>query len=95
MGWKYIIVENLMTQGGTRFLIPVIFPDKLVHSDVYKHLRPLMPGWRGQGCKAFSAGKIEHLRVQGLGGESETLNIKSHPEDERIITNYSYLHGIR
>jgi hypothetical protein len=94
MAWKYIMVENGFP-GGTRFLIPVIFPDKLIHSDVYANIKSIMPGWEALGVKAFSAGKIEHIRVEGLGGESETLRLKSHPEDERIIKNYSYLHGIR
>lgn len=95
MGWKYVMVENLVTKDGVRFLVPVIFPDKLIHADVYASLRPVMPGWHGQGVKAFSAGKIEHVNVEGLGGESETLGIKSNPEDTRVIRIYSYMHGIR
>jgi hypothetical protein len=92
MGWKYIMVLNKI--GDTRFLVPVIFPDKLVHSQVYAQTRTIMPGWQFDGVKAISAGKIEHIELDGLGGESETLNLKSRPDDRGVIENYSYEHGI-
>jgi hypothetical protein len=92
MGWKYVMVLNKI--GDTRFLIPVIFPDKLVHSEVYGATRLIMPGWRHAGVKAISAGSIEHLEIDGLGGRSETLSINSRPEDRGVIENYSYEHGI-
>ena len=93
MGWKYIIFENKLPEGTT-VLFPVIFPDKLVHSEVYQHLKPLMPGWRAQGVAPYSAGKIEHLVADGLGGDSETLGITSQGGDTQIIESYSYLHGV-
>lgn len=92
MGWKYIMVLNKI--GDTSFTFPVIFPDKLVHSQVYSHVKSIMPGWHSTGVKVLSAGKIEHLRVEGLGGKSETLNINSRLEDADIINNYSYFHGV-
>jgi hypothetical protein len=92
MGWKYIIVENKI--GDTKFLFPVIFPDKMVHKDVYGRLRNAMPGWHHQGVFCVSAGKIEHIEVFGLGGDSETLGISSKPEDEDTIEKYSYFHGV-
>lgn len=48
MGWKYVMFENRMP-GGTKFLFPVIFPDKMVHSQIAMALRPFMPGWQSGG----------------------------------------------
>jgi hypothetical protein len=92
MGWKYVMFENKI--GETKFLFPVIFPDKMVHRQVAEMLRRAMPGWNADGVKPVSAGKIEHIDVTGLGGDSETLNLKSIPEDKNTIENYSYSHGI-
>jgi hypothetical protein len=41
-----------------------------------------------------SAGKIEHVSVEGLGGNSETLALAAAPGDDKIIENYSYGHGL-
>lgn len=92
MGWKYVMFENKV--GTLTVMFPVIFPDKMVHKDVAAHLRHLMPGWRHGGVKAVSAGKIEHLTVHGLGGNSDTLGLESNPDDKGIIDDYSYMHGI-
>jgi hypothetical protein len=92
MGWKYIMFENKI--GDLTILFPVIFPDKMVHSDVAAVLRHCQPGWHSKGVKAVSAGKIEHVEVTGLGGDSETLNLEANPADQHTIENYSYMHGI-
>lgn len=92
MGWKYVMVLNKI--GDTSFLVPVIFPDKLVHSQVYTKVRSAMPGWYGKGVKAISAGNIEHLEIDGLHGGSTTLNLQSRMEDKGVIERYSYKHGI-
>lgn len=42
MGWKYIMFEN--TMGDSKILFPVIFPDKMVHSEVAAVLRHCQPG---------------------------------------------------
>jgi hypothetical protein len=94
MGWKYVMLESRIG-WDTKVLYPVIFPDKLVHSQVAMQLRKIIPGWRRTyGVQVVSAGKIEHLEVEGLGGESETLGLKSELTDTGVIENYSYLHGI-
>ena len=81
--------------GDTKVLVPIIFSDKLVHADVYAQLKTIMPGWRpGYGVKCVSAGKIEHIEVGGLGGNSTTLKLASGEGDQRVIENYSYEHGI-
>lgn len=92
MAWKYIMFENKI--GDSKTLFPVIFPDKMVHSEVAAVLRHCQPGWHHGGVKAVSAGMIEHIEVMGLGGESETLNLKSDDGDEAVIESYSYCHGI-
>jgi len=92
MGWKYIMFENRI--GDTKILFPVIFPDKMVHSEVAAVLRHCQPGWHKGGVKAVSAGMIEHVTVDGLHGSSETLNLDSKEEDASIIDAYSYGHGI-
>lgn len=86
MGWKYIMLESGM------FRYPIIFPDKLVHDEVVKQIIPLIPG---KEVKIISAGSIEGVEVDGVGGRSTTLNIDSlGEEDERLINVYNYGHGI-
>jgi hypothetical protein len=92
MGWKYVMLEGQL--GDLKILFPIIFPDKLVHSDVVRRLRVVTPGWRSNGVAVVSAGKIEHVAVDGLGGGSETLSLQSKLHDAEVIENYSYLHGI-
>lgn len=94
MGWKYIIFENTMEAGGTKFLFPVIFPDKMVHSEVAAALRRCQPGWHKGGVVAVSAGMIEHVTVDGLHGSSETLKLDAKEGDAGVIDSYSYGHGI-
>lgn len=92
MGWKYIMFEN--TIGDLKLLFPVIFPDKMVHSEVAAVLRRCQPGWHKGGVRAVSAGMIEHITVDGLHGSSETLKLDAKEEDANIIDSYSYGHGI-
>jgi hypothetical protein len=86
------MVEN--TIGDTKMLFPVIFPDKMVHADVYKKLKSAMPGWHHGGVRAVSAGTIEHIEAEGLGGGSETLGLVASGDDAKTIEIYSYFHGI-
>lgn len=91
MAWKYIMIESVMP-NGLIVKFPVIFPDKLVHSEVFGVLRVVVPG---KHVGASSAGKIEHVDVVGLGGDSETLGLRSNREEDTVtIERYSYLHGI-
>lgn len=94
MAWKYIMVKNVM-HGGTAVLFPLIFPDKLVHREVYDCTKIIMPAWRGgQGIKAVSAGMIDRIAVAGIGGESETLGVRYKEGDGEVIRMYQYQHGI-
>jgi hypothetical protein len=88
MGWKYIMIEDKLTRT------PIIFPDKLVHQEVFVVCRELWLPARGP-VTACSAGMIEFLDVDGVGGKSETLRIKSHDRDAEIINGYPYSHGIK
>lgn len=93
MGWKYIMIES----GMYRF--PIIFPDKLVHAEVWQGLKAFIPKVKGvikiNSAKVVSAGVIEYLNVDGVGGSSETLQIESlGEEDEQLINFYNYGHGI-
>lgn len=91
MGWKYIMLEA--TFGETKTQFPIIFPDKMIHIEVATVLKMCGP-LDGHSPRVVSAGKIEHVRVLGLGDKSETLNIESRDVDELTINTYSYLHGL-
>jgi len=92
MGWKYIMIQS--KHGDVTYNWPIIFPDKMIHSEVAGCARMMVPV-KGSVTGIVSAGKIEHLEVNGLGGDSETLSLDSRPEqDSAIIEMYSYLHGI-
>lgn len=93
MGWKYVMFETKI--AGCSAMVPVVFPDKLVHKDVVEHMRHLLGRtFKGASCRPVSAGKIEHVIVDGLGGDSETLGLKAHEDDSKIIEAYSYFHGL-
>lgn len=90
MGWKYVIIETDL------FEFPIIFPNKMVHEDVYRAVRRFTPAARSSSIlRPASAGMIDQLFVKGVGGKSETLHINSRDADERIINMYNYEHGIK
>lgn len=92
MAWKYIMVTNKI--GDLKVVFPLIFPDKLVHADLYRQVRTIMPGWQHEGVRATSAGKIERVAVAGIGGDSETLGVRYVVGDGDLIRDYHYQHGI-
>lgn len=92
MGWKYVMFETKLADCIVH--VPVIFPDKLVHKDIADYMTMALMTTFKVPVKTVSAGKIEHVTADGLGGDSETLKLKSHPEDAVIIEAYSYLHGL-
>ena len=89
MGWKYIMLDKGL------FQFPIIFPDKLVHQEVFTMTRHLVPPQNDEYSRVVSAGMINQLFAKGVNGESETLRIKSRKIDERIINMYNYEHGIK
>jgi hypothetical protein len=91
MSFKYVMFEVSEPSGLTR-RFPVIFPSFLIHEDVAK--RVLEMSGVSENCKAVSAGEC-YVEVDGVGGKSETLGLPSKgEEDESIINNFSYFHGI-
>lgn len=90
--WKYVMMKQRF--DASVILFPIIFPDKLVHSDVARVMGVVPPIPGRSKAEVDSAGTIEHLRVIGLGGESETLGIASKLGDVGVIENYSYQHGL-
>ncbi len=88
MGWKYIMIEDKLTRT------PIIFPDKLVHLEVFTVCKLLLPR-KLAPITACSAGMIGRLYVEGVGDRSESLNVKSNPRDGDIINGYPYFHGIK
>lgn len=100
MGWKYVMIEvtlgeHLNPADGTKMLFPVIFPDKLTHDMMVGGMMAVLSAHGLKHATAVSAGSIEHIAVDGLGGNSVTLDISSNPEDIRTIQQYSYRHGVK
>ncbi|QNX16012.1 hypothetical protein IC793_00910 [Acinetobacter seifertii] len=62
-------------------LIPVIFPNKLVHKDVADALMQTPPF---KDCSVQSAGSISLLNLEA-NGHSETLNVASNPRTDSFI----------
>ena len=81
---KYIMFKQ--EKNGLVELIPVLFPNKLVHKDVADALQQDVL----KGCTIHSAGFISPLNLKPEGG-SETLGIKSDPAtDEYVIRMVDY-----
>jgi hypothetical protein len=89
MAWKYIMV-----QVDDRAL-PIIFPSELVHQEVWQRLRyPFFQMAKMKDPVVVGAGFVEGLACCVAVGESETLHIKSRPEDTQLINNNPYEKGI-
>lgn len=75
----------------------MIFPDKMIHAEVFAVAKFVVPGADAEGSnvRVVAAGMIEQVGVNGVGGRSTTLKLKSRgDEDAKLITLYSYNHGI-
>jgi hypothetical protein len=89
MAWKYIMV-----QIDDR-AVPIIFPPELVHAEVYRRLARLFYDQAKMNDPVVvGAGFVEGLACCMAIGESETLGIKSRPEDTQLINNHPYEKGI-
>lgn len=94
--WKYVMFQD---KHGRHF--PVIFPAEMVHDDTANAIRhafrdgELAAGLRDWACpEPVSAGEVGLLQVEGVGGYSETLDLKSHPDDREIINTYMLVRGV-
>lgn len=95
---KYVMMGVKILGGdaaGTIIHVPIIFPDTLVHKDVARAVNSvLIRQFRHSVVTPVSAGKYD-VYTQNCSGESETLGLKSSPEDSRTIQTYAYCHGIQ
>ena len=77
---KYIILE-----AANGMPLPIIFPDQLIHAEVAVFMAELTEATIGQIAKPVSAGHIAMGTDFTCGGGSDTLAMKSRPQDEAII----------
>lgn len=83
---KYIMLK------GDGYLIPIIFPDFIYHDEMAR----AVAGLDNPACNeasSISAGFIG-IRDMQCSGDSNTLELSAHPEDEAIIAAYQYFHGM-
>jgi hypothetical protein len=89
---KYVMLK--IKQGSINRLVPIIFPDLLVHSEVAKYIgNMLLRTKTAQAVTPISAGDID-LNVSLVYGKSETLGLTACEDDSNVIRDYSYFHGI-
>ncbi|WP_274644420.1 hypothetical protein [Pseudomonas serbica] len=73
--------------GDFPIAYPVLFPNNLVHQEVAEALiaGPL------ESFEVRSAGELTSVgKGLGVTGKSDTLGVKSHPDDEQIINMQDY-----
>ena len=87
---KYIM---FLTEHPVPRVIPIIFPNNLVHSLVAEALAEVLEKHSINDAKLFSAGEINIIECQ-CSGKSSTLDLGSHPGDTQAISSYDYAHGI-
>lgn len=90
MDFKYIMVRN--THGTLTVHTPIIFPEKLIHADMWGVMRLLFktgdPHVRSAGRVSFKEGIVVCY------DKSDTLGLVSHKDDAHIIQSYNYTAGI-
>lgn len=93
---KYIMFEQEI--GEIKRKIPFIFPNFLVHQDVAAVTKVLLDEtFKNSKNRIVSAGDVQigAGATINCSGKSETLKIKSHPDDTQILTMYDYFHGVQ
>lgn len=95
MGFKYVMLE--VELGEVSQMVPIIFPDFMIHEDIAKCIQDVLKQNHQMDSKAVSAGDINYIGSDYMMcfGESETLKLSADPKDARIIITYEYLHGIK
>lgn len=83
---KYVMFR-VPGPGGIDRLVPVLFPDSLVHREVAEALYPVVKGL------PVSAGECV-VDVSSTHGRSSTLAMDSREEDADVISTHDYLHGL-
>lgn len=91
---KYIIVT--VSPKGRKDIVcyryPVIFPNNMVHSDVFESLL-FSEMSDTMDIELYSAGDIDFHGVK-CHGKSESLNSTSKNGDAKLISTVDYLHGM-
>lgn len=89
---KYIIVE--VSDGEATEILPVLFPDSLIHREIYRGVKGSYCGVLGRAktTRCVSAGFVRIDESMSLSeesikvsGKSETLDLESRPEDAKLI----------
>lgn len=88
---KYIMFRHKFGEGVVQD-IPVIFPNQLIHKFMAKRLVHALSFDHNIRAEVVSAGSINAEGV--CYGESETLGVKSRPQDTEIIRHYDFTGGI-
>lgn len=102
---KYVVLYVLDHDKEHRELsareIPIIFPNELVHADVYHTVADMLMKQAEKGTfravTSVSAGDVNSMDLGKKGlchGQSETLKLKRGVVDDALIGCYDYLHGI-
>lgn len=91
---KYVMMHCKSSGSLPDRMVPLIFPDFLVHRDMafwFKHY--LLRYHLFSDVQPRSAGEYNSMSGECSGG-SETLNLTAHELDGAIIATYEYMHGI-
>lgn len=89
---KYIIVE--ISDGEATEILPVLFPESLMHIEIYRGVKGSYCGVLGRTktTRCVSAGFVRindsiPLSEESIktSGKSETLDLESRPEDAKLI----------
>lgn len=89
---KYIMLKVDLQDGLTK-LVPIIFPDFMVHEDVCISIRRILAGRHKMESEIYSAGEI-NFQEPHCSGKSETLKVHASDADSAIIATYDYFHGL-
>lgn len=88
---KYVMFS--IQVADTTKMVPVIFPDFMVHKDIAKAIKTVLVNVHKFTPRIESAGDIS-LGVCECSGKSETLKVGSSRADNHIVNHYDYLHGL-
>lgn len=94
---KYVMF-SIEEAVGQRFF-PIIFGDFEIHSQVAEAISTIKTGtkakWERLRPEPVSAGSITFDEVRGwvCYGSSESLGLRMHPDDSKIINGLSYTFG--
>lgn len=95
---KYIVIS--VKFGGMERELPFIFPDAIVHAQMFQYMSHQMTMRHdANSVTCVAAGFLSSVGVGTAGqchGESESLGIKSRgEEDDKLIMMLDYTHGVK